>query len=181
MVWTSHILGARVVGWLLIISTAFPIVVPDSSCGCVLKSNCCGRRTDEVTACDCCAKARSASEITKTCCQRQCTDSRFCGRNVRTCWFTIADHRCTGSANATCGKSGCTCGVSCPCQSSKMPPAAPLAEGENHGQKLVVNQGPSLVASLIGGMLRKPHRAEPLAMAFVAALQRCISLCRFTI
>ena len=181
MMRTSHDLTVRIAGWLLVIATAVPTpVLAADSCGCAIDSN--GGPKGNKAACCCCTVAWGVSEATDNCCQQRSDGERPCRRKVHSCCTAVEETHCTDSHCAICGERGCRCGASCQCRSvNEMPPAAPLAENDSPSEKVAVKNPPAFVSSVANEPLRKLTFVGALTADALAALQRCISLCRFTL
>lgn len=159
--WTFKYIAARTLIWLA--SIAAPVqVLPAESCGCVDRTACCHRHAESKNCC-----CRSAANARGGCCSAQRKSA--------------VAHACCG--DQTGQKSACNCGLSCQCGKSKPPqPTAPPVESNSPTEKLV---GDGALAVFIAGVVLPEVPPQRIAVSIerdtVTALDRCVSLCRFTL
>lgn len=161
VMWTSKYIAARTLIWLAAI--AAPVQeLPAESCGCVGRTASCQRHVESKSSC-----CRSAAKAREGCCSAQRK--------------TAIVHACCG--DQTGQKSTCNCGLSCQCGKSKpAQPTAPPVEINSPTEK-VVSDG-ALAVFISGVVLPEvpPQRIDAsFELGTVTALDRCASLCRFTL
>lgn len=158
--WITRNFTARTLIWLAAI--AVPVQsLPAATCGCESNQSCCGNKQSKT----CCCLAERVQQ--GRCC---CTTGR--GDTA---------HSCCSKANAE-QDSPCKCGLNCQCRKSKQPtPAAPTPE-DNTTQKVASNS--TSIVSLVSvyqPQVSKRHNDVAFDAGSLAALELCISLCRFTL
>jgi hypothetical protein len=158
--WINKALVARTLIWLAAIAVPAQWL-PAASCGCASSNNCCQK--DGQSKC-CCSPEKVKQG--RCCCTR--------GR--------------TAAANSCCGKterdkvSSCTCGDNCMCGKTETPkPIIPPTES-NSAVK-VAGDSLSLVslATVYEPQVSSRHNDKAFDAGHFAALELCISLCRFTL
>lgn len=159
--WITRNIIARTLIWLAAIT--LPVQsLPAMSCGCDSGRNCCtGGKSKK---CGCSAK--------------RVRESRSCCAAPR----DKTARSCCSKAKA-CQKLHCTCGTSCQCCKGQLPkPVTPPSE-DNATQK--VTSDSSLTISPLATVFEPEARQRPRDVTFgpdcLAALERCISLCRFAL
>ncbi|QDV73791.1 hypothetical protein Spa11_19900 [Botrimarina mediterranea] len=187
-----HHIAARTLVWLAAI--AMPLQgVQTSACGCTNSSTqasnathsggparCCGKPT--TGACPCtgaelcrCGKDSSCCQPKASCCSTalpKCSGASCC--HGRSC--------CSGGSEET-SNNGCSCGDNCQCGQSDSPsqPSTPPAEDTPTERVLLALTMPSAPN---GVALSLPERCRFDFLALAASLpavDRCVSLCRFTL
>ena len=159
--WTSKYIAARTLIWLAAI--AVPVHgLPAESCGCVGSTACCQTDTESKSCC-----CRSAAKARGGCCSAQRK--------------TAVAHACC--SDQTGQKSACNCGLSCQCGKSQPPqPTTPPVESNNSTEKVVSD---ATAAAFIADVVLPevpPQRIDvSIELDTVTALDRCVSLCRFTL
>lgn len=168
-----------------IVALMMPVqTLPAASCGCDSGQGCC----------------QADGELDSSCCQQEESDRCCCtGAKVCRCGDTSpckqsTTRACCGGreASATCcaaassvatGEPGCKCGANCQCGTTNAPgPAVPPVENTDSTEKVVAN-ATSLASD---PAIYEPRRTLQHANACgevdaLAALDRCVSLCRFTL
>ena len=159
--WTSEYFSARLLIWLSAVAISVQ-GLPAESCGCMESKACC--RTVAESKCCCC---RSTDEA-----QGECCSSR---RQV-----TVADACCR---DQTGRKSGCTCGPRCKCEKSKEPqPTAPPNESNRSTEKVASDAAAgACITAVVLPKVPQQQIAVSVEPGTVTALDRCVSLCRFTL
>ena len=177
---TSQDLTVRIVSWFLVIATAVPMpVLAADSCGCVIDSN--GGPIGNKVACCCCAVACGVSEATENCSQQRSDGERLWRKQNRTCCIAVEALDNTEDTCTVCGDSGCTCGLSCKCRSGSEPRHATPPVEDGGQTRHTVSHSPCFACPAPVNTLRNGRSDAALAAEPLAALQRCISLCRFTL
>jgi len=162
LMWITRTIAARTLIWLAAI--AIPVQsVPAASCACT-GGNACYSENEQTQGCCCSAeKVREG----RCCCARRKAESR---------------HSCCSNAKSS-HDSGCKCGINCQCGKSQPPqPTAPPVERNSPTEK-VVSDG-ALAVFIAGVVLPEvlPQRIDvSIELGTVTALDRCVSLCRFTL
>ncbi len=199
--WITKSIIAHTLIWLV----AFTIPmhnVATVSCGCKNAGECC-QQDESSESCQRSEKHRGFSK-THACCQQPVIEPCRCtGASVCHCADTSPRKLDTGSrgtesrgteamASRSCCKSNkggsysapaCGCGANCQCGISKEPsPAAPPVENNSSPQKVVATSSDieCVATKNVPQVPRRPNRAAEDLNA-LAALDRCISLCRFTL
>ena len=155
--------------YALILTTTVAIPfqgLPARSCGCTASheaasASTCGHCDFEYAASGC--SARSAGH---GCCSgalRQAKRSSCCGK-------------------AKCECQNCTCGIYCPCQQGKqVPPTAPPVEQRPLDKVLTLGLSTVSMAAVIPTMKSQRSIVTLAACDAMSGVERCISLCRFTL
>lgn len=157
---TKHI-AARTLIWLVAI--AVPVQgLPAASCGCPRSISCCQKTgqskvcccsAEQVRAGRCCCTQRTGKVVQSSCCKAQC-------------W----------------ANSSCRCGVNCRCGETEPPSPAALPV-ENSPTRNSVSDAVSTISVTAGyqpQLSRRPNDTSAETGLFTA-LDRCVSLCRFTL
>ncbi len=135
--------------------------LPSASCGCASDEACCQQSQFKT----CCCSAKKVSE-------GQCCCSNRAYRPAHSC----------------CGKTriptnDCKCGLNCQCQSTSQPkPVAPPVESNTQTKKA---PGEPLTTRTVATIIEQNDTRCPTALVsegrYLAALERCVCLCRFTL
>jgi hypothetical protein len=150
----KHI-AARTLVWIALIATPFQ-ALPAASCGCTTSTACC---SEGQTTCCC------SSRQTSCCSERQ----------------QSSQHACCGSTTDS-PSSSCQCGSNCQCGKAKQPvPPTPPVE-ENSTEK-VARDSIAIVCTAIVYLPQTTQRTVERAAysECMAALDICVTLCRFTL
>lgn len=164
-----HNIIARTLIWLAAIT--LPVqAIPAASCGCTSSTN--WENAERTASCSC----SEAKVLQGTCC---------CSRKASVPRASCcSNNRPANTTRCCCNQtdSGCNCGMTCQCGKGKQPtPAAPPVE--NHSSDSLACD--SLLVSPIATpnqphVTRRQDDSSSVSDA-LAALDRCVSLCRFTI
>lgn len=158
--WITRDIAARTLVWIA--ALAVPAQgLPGVSCGCAGGEKCCQQeRTSQ-----CCCSAKKSRDGRCCCASRSSQTTHLCCSEAQ-------DHQ----------DSGCTCGMTCQCnkthqQHSAIPPVENDHQMESVGGDLLTAISLDTVDE---------HQATPFPNATSAdgtlgALDRCVSLCRFTL
>lgn len=190
--WITRGITARTLIWLAAMTV--PVQgLPAASCGCATsdQSRC---QTVEQSK-RCCAT--TAVTTKHSCCQEQiagpcrCTGAKVCRcgdknpcreRAHACCTERATTHSCCSSCD-TAGESACPCGINCQCGQSKEPskPAAPPVE--NNTAEKVASDSVSTVslATVVQPPIARRTLDSSAMTDALAALDRCATLCRFTL
>ncbi|MFT5522453.1 MAG: hypothetical protein ACI9G1_000187 [Pirellulaceae bacterium] len=165
--WVFSKIAPHSLVWLLAISVStqgFPIV----SCGCS-SSSVCG--IDQSAQC-CCSTELVRND--KCCCSSKKSQQHSC----------CSSSKRTQRLAAGCCKGGttCTCGPMCSCGQVNLPvPTAPPTE-EHQTEKVTAD---SITISLLDSthqpQIAPTNRSAAKAIGILTAMDRCVSLCRFTL
>ncbi len=166
----SHHIAAQTLIWLAALTV--PVQgVPTASCGCGNREACCG--TIERSACCCCTEARVREG---RCC---CTGKRLVSVGSPCC----VSHRASASSCKFCQTaSDCTCEEACQCGTNRQNvPATPPA-GNSVVEKLASDfvSAPAF-ATACPLQVTRQHDDSSSALDGLAEVDRCASLCRFTL
>lgn len=188
MSFTQHT-SARLLIWLTL--CAIPAqALPASACGCDGNASCC--QSDDLIRGSC---RKEGPATTQDCSQQRvagpcrCTGAKVCRCGDSSPCCQSRPSCC--SANSCCstpgsgGESGCQCGPNCQCGTSDAPtpPVAP-APIENSPEKSSSDAAVTAASLAAVYQPRDTRRTAPYAsleMDVLAALDRCASLCRFTL
>lgn len=193
--WIINNIAARTLIWLAVVTTAVQ-GLPAASCGCASGKSCCQK--DEQSK-GCCSGTSSATKQ-HSCCQQQssgpcrCTGAKICRCGDASPCREKAQSCCAGRAatkTSTCcsscdtaGKPVCQCGTNCQCSVNKEPvePATPPPVESNSTEKVASDSVStvSLATAYQAPSARRTRDASHLTDA-LAALDRCATLCRFTL
>lgn len=153
----------RTLIWLAVV--AVPIHgLPAASSGCSGDDSCCTQR--ESAGCRCSVERVRRGQC---CCKRKpsCCSARKKAEVDRSCQER--------------GDSTCHCGANCQCGRTQQPPAAPLPENTKSEKLADEILASDLVSVYVHVQPAKQNeQASPTADAN-SALDRCVSLCRFTL
>ena len=172
-------------------------VLPAAACGCTSGKSCC-EPDEQSKDCQCAASREGSAEARHSCCQQRapgpcrctgekvgrCGESSRCRKQPKSCCAgrVAKGTCCAANDSVTFGASACKCGVNCQCNTSKEPkPDTPPVE--NNSSRKVAGESNSTVSV---GTVYQPQTTWRHNVAFVeadalAALDRCVSLCRFTL
>lgn len=165
----TNTITARTFIWLT--AFLFPLQgLSSAPCRCANGKSCCSQKPTE------CCRCTGA----KIC---RCRESSPCRKVHHSCCSADGvKQTCWGTETSTIGDaSGCNCGMNCPCRENNQPaPATPPVENNHPSEKvtsetILIAPAPVVLSSLI----KQPHDCLPLDA--MAALDRCVSLCRFTL
>lgn len=197
--WITEHIAARTFVWLA--AMAIPLQgVPSVACGCTSDKSCCSEVQQSQGCCG--ADERSAFETTSaTCCSQQALGPCRCtGAKICRCDETSSCHQgsgssesgscCSGSkATDSCCSSdetgaGCSCGANCQCGQQENKPAEPSAPPVEHNspERILIDsaESTSIEAAYLPSTTRR-HTALCASVDALSALDRCVTLCRFTI
>lgn len=151
--------------WTMAVAIPFQRL-PARSCGCTVSheaanASTCGHCTHESTG-SCCS-ARSAGHSYCSGARRQSNTSSCCGKSKCNCHH-------------------CTCGIHCPCQQGKqLPPTAPPVEQRSLDKVFSLALAPISIAVIVPSIESQRPIATLAAGDAISGMERCISLCRFTL
>lgn len=182
-------IAARSLIWLTAVMMPMQVVA-QTSCGCVTSES---AYQDQGKTAGCCHRAneKEPGKLKHNCCRQLALGpSHSTGTKIHRGEVTRCDHpevatgcRCTAASSAVLGSSQCGCGQSCRCGTKETPkPATPPTESNDSTQK-VVNSTTSVASVVTACPTRSTqYRTSRSSEAVtVTALDRCISLCRFTL
>lgn len=168
--WNLRNITARTLIWLAAI--ALPVqTLPAASCGCSGSTTSCNKA--EGTSGCCCSQEKVRQG--RCCCSRKLAASRgsCCSGNRQ---VTTTGYCCSQ------GESGCTCGVTCRCGTTKQPtPAAPPVENNSSDSLAYVSHSASPAATADQPKATRRQDDSSSVSDALAALDRCVSLCRFVL
>ena len=192
--WITHNIAARTFVWFA--AMAIPLQgVPTAECGCTSNATC-SNKVEQLKG-FCCASSSSAFESTPaTCCGQKaagpcrctgakvcrCSEASLCHQQSRTCCSVhkASNSCCSGDKCAT----DCSCGDNCQCGKNNTPaePAAPPA-GNSSPERILVGsaEAASSEAAYLSSLATRQHLELSVGMDALSALDRCVTLCRFTI
>ena len=140
--------------------------LPAAACGCTSKSAS-GSGCEKVEA--------SKSTGTGSCCRRQrqrsCCDAKATQQSSSCC-----------SAKQNTASNNCECGISCSCsKSEESKPATPLSQNRTSDQITGESVLATSFATAIIPLATQPHESATCSIGSLGSLDRCVSLCRFTL
>ena len=160
LMWITRNITARTLIWLAAVTV--PVQgLPAPSCGCTGGEACC--KQQHVRGCCC-----SARKVRERCC---CCASLQAGAGSSCC------------SEAESGQdSSCNCGLDCQCgKATQQEPATPPVE-DNQTEKVVGDSLTTTTRATFGQPQTTRRREyESAGVVAVTALDRCTSLCRFTL
>lgn len=194
--WFAQHFAARVLVWLA--AAAIPAQgLPPVPCGCTKAVH----RSIELTPshCCCCARGGASRTSAKGCCGKQragrcpCTGAEVCHCG-QACASRQPTHECCRAQRmgGTCHCAGirchdgdctCPCGPNCQCGKNNAPPEPAAPPVEHHSPERVLADAIAVASSVTvqypPATLR--HLDVCAAADALAAVDRCVVLCRFTI
>lgn len=191
--WITNNIAARTLIWLAVVTTAVQ-GLPAASCGCASGKSCCQK--DEQSQ-NCCS-APSDAATQHSCCQQRssgpcrrtgakicrCKDTSPCRAKARTCCGgKTATKTCCSSCD-TAGKPVCQCGTNCRCSVNNEPvePATPLPVENNSAEKVASDSVSTVSLATVYQAPSAPRTRDASHLTdALAALDRCATLCRFTL
>ena len=192
--WITKHIAARTFVWLA--AATIPVQnLPSVACGCTSGMTC-SVEAGQSQGC-CCASSSSVSSSTPaSCCgQKAAGPCRCTGAKVCRCGEASPCHQqsrtcCSGNktSKSCCSgndcRTGCSCGDNCQCGKSNTPaePAAPPVENSSPERNLVDSAAAaSFEAAYLPSTTRRQHFNMCAGVDVLSALDRCVTLCRFTI
>lgn len=167
-----HKPAARTLIWLAAMTLPFQ-GLSVASCGCD-RANCC--QNDEQPGGCCCSTDQVHEE---RCC---CAGNR--AASTESCCAAVGQHpvsRCCCQSHGGQG-TACRCGPDCQCGKSGQPtPTVPPAESKSPDKVVNGLVSAAAVATVSRPQITRQHHDPSPASNALAALDRCISLCRFTL
>ncbi len=182
--WITQHIAARTLVWLA--AMVIPVQgFPSVACGCTRDTT----AIEESVSSQACCNATSQTTSSRCPCTGanicRCGEDSSCKRQDRTCCSarTALHSCCSGSGCACCAEGTCSCGANCQCGNNNAPtnPVAPPVEN-NSNERIVADS--TALASLATIYQPCPTRHQLDVSAGTDAsssLDRCITLCRFTI
>ena len=154
---TTRTIATRTLIWLAAISV--PVQgLPAAPCGCI-GSKACSQSKESSGSCCSTNKARGG--------QRCCAGPQ-----------ENAGHSCCSAGE----KSGCQCGINCQCGATQNQAPAPPPVEQSQTEKVLNDAFATVSIATVGHSRTTQHHGNTAADANAsAALDRCVSLCRFTL
>jgi hypothetical protein len=200
--WITQQITARIFVWLAAVVIPFQ-GVPSTTCGCTtagvrshetnVTQSCCDSSlaTPGKTSASCCSQKR----IGRCCCTGakvcRCGEGSPCRRQSRACCSVQATNGscCSGSDSVARQKAGCQCGADCPCgancqcgkPNAPSEPAAPPVENSSPERIVASSAAVASLATVCQPSTTRQHLDRCAKADALAAVDRCITLCRFTI
>ena len=192
--WITQHIAARTFVWLAAVT--IPVQgLPSVACGCTSGITS-AVEVEQSKGC-CCADSSSVAGTTPaSCCSQQtagpcrCTGARICRCGEASPCQQQSSTCCSGSkaSNSCCSRgdstTGCSCGDNCQCGKSNTPtkPAAPPVENSSPERNLVDSAAGTFSDTVYLPSTTRQHTDLCAgADAALSALDRCVTLCRFTI
>ena len=158
--WFTNGITARTVIWLAAITTLLQ-TLPTAACGCTGGEVACRA----VRSNGCCCAAEQVLEGHARCTPRPTTGKRLC---------------CNRSPSGQ--GSNCPCGLNCDCGKANEPKPAAPPTGSNQIDRLASNSLQTVaIVTVDFAQAMQRHQDVFAGATALAALDRCISLCRFTL
>ncbi len=167
--WNTRIITARILVWLAAISV--PVQSLPASCACSDIATCCPETGHQR---HCCCSATKIRQGRCCCCRaRNRDDARQNAAGERSC--------CQGHRQTPAPK--CTCGVNCQCgKANPTKHVPPPVENENSTEKLAKTASSLACVTVVSLVPARGRRNEEMSATHTfGALNRCVSLCRFTL
>ncbi len=198
IMWITKRIAARTLIWLAAVTV--PVQgLPAAACGCTSGRSCC-QKDEKSGSCCCAAKSHASGKPQHSCCQQRsadrcrctgakvgrCGESSPCRKQSRSCCAerVATGTRCAANNSDTFGVLACKCGVNCQCGTSKEPrePVAPPVENNNPTEKMASDSGSiARDATAHAPQITQRHADACVEADALTALDRCASLCRFTL
>ena len=157
--WTCKHFAARTLIWFAAVAVSVQ-GLPAKSCGCVDSTACC----------------QKGAESRRCCCSPAKTHQGCCSAGRQ----AAATHACCG--DQTKRTSACKCGFGCQCGKTKEPqPTAPPIEGNCSTDKVVGDAAAAFITDVVQQKVQQQHVDVSIELGTITALDRCVSLCRFTL
>lgn len=182
--WITHHIAARTFVWLAVVTIpvqSLPSVACDctsgmtcsvegeQSQGCCCASSCCGIQTPGSCRCT----------SAKVC---RCDEASSCHQQSRTCCSgKKATNSCCSDDKST---NGCSCGDNCQCGENNTPaePAVPPVDNSSSKRILVESAATdSSATAYLPSATTRQHLDVQAGVDALSTLDRCVTLCRFTI
>ncbi len=182
--WITQHVVARTFVWLA--AMVIPVQgLPSVACGCTRVTPAIGAAVPSQACCSATYQptpTRCPCTGAKIC---RCGKSSSCKRQVHTCCSARPEqHSCCSVGSCSCSDEGtCSCGANCQCGKKSTPPKPVAPPAENNSTERIVADSTAL-ASLATIYQPCPTRQDLDVSAGTGALtslDRCITLCRFTI
>ncbi len=161
LMWITKNTTVRSLIWLAAITV--PVQgLPAASCGCTGGKTCC--KKEQFKGC-CCLAAKDREG--RYCCAKQ---------------QPAATHSCCSKAGS--GQDlACKCGFNCPCgKTSRQTPATPPVENNNQTEKAASDSLATNSVAIVDQLqITQRHQDASGVAEALTALDRCVSLCRFTL
>ncbi len=189
--------AARSLVWLTALVMPLQVAAP-VSCGCAAGEH--ANRDEAQKALGCCAGGKAPGKAAHACCQRRASSARClctgveicrcgnaspCRRQAASCAKPRGAARGCGAsyASAAAGLPECACGLSCRCGATEEPtPATPPVENTTSAEKIADAAASAASDVAVVEPQNTQCRCETPSETFtLAALDRCASLCRFTL
>ena len=194
MMWITNNIAARTFVWFA--AMAIPMQsMPVAECGCTSNATC-SNKVEQLKGSYCASSSSAFESTSATCCsQRAAGPCRCTGAKVCRCSEASPCHQqsrtcCSGNkASDSCcssDKSGssCSCGDNCQCGKNNTPaePAVPPAES-NSAERILADsaQAASSEAAYLSSLTTRQYLELSVRVDVLSALDRCVTLCRFTI
>ena len=158
--WMTRKVAARILIWLVAATTPFQ-GISAAACDCNRDGECC--LNQQASTCCCSAETEKSGGY--------CCSSRQSAATVRCC-----------GQHGTCGDSSCDCGLQCPCRKARRPaPALPPID-TNSWDRLASDLAAPASDWEVRPDVHVRRQRDPFLIADrEAVLDRCASLCRFTL
>lgn len=169
--WITKSIAARTLIWLAAITVPAQSL-PAASCGCVGDASCCEQRSTGQCRC-------TGAKICR------CGDASPCRKLANSCCGgRVAKATCCSTDNSVAfSEHTCNCGEDCQCGTSQEPkPATPPIENNNPTEQVTVDAtSVAFDVTVYFPQITKRHADACIGAVALAALNRCVSLCRFTL
>lgn len=184
---------ARAIVWLA--AGAMPLQgLPAAACGCTASSDTVVTTNKADDAPSCCTNSSGACPCTGASICRCGEKSDCCRSKATSCCSSAGDRHsfqrksCCQTRSCCCGSdvvsgTGCSCGDNCRCGQSEPPahPATPPAEDCSTDRVVAASSMPTISGDA-ASVLPRHFRFDSAALAAsLPSIDRCISLCRFTL
>lgn len=171
---TQHI-AARTFVWLA--AVAIPLQgLPAFTCGCDSVATC-SHKTETVPSCCSTGKTNSG------CCSKNKTTASCCSKDKSSGSCCSSDEaKTTGKGGCLC-EGSCTCGANCQCGKDSVPaePTAPPVENSSPKRVVADSAAAASIAAIYQPSSTGRHPNVCTGATALSALDRCATLCRFTI
>ena len=193
MCMTQHI-AARAMVWLAAI--VLPLQgVPTAACSCMTSATSANNR-EQPPSCGGVSSASVSDTSPAPCCSQKSVSRCRCAGATTCCCGEVSSSQqpsrscCSGSTRSqSCcssddGSSGCSCGDNCQCGQNDSPPQPTVPPLENNSPERIVADSAaaaSCEAAAHPSPTLRRHSDRCAGANPPSALDRCVSLCRFTI
>lgn len=180
----THHIAARTLIWLAAI--AIPMQgVPTVACNCSRVTH----SPKEIEPSQGCCSSASQQGLCRCPCTGatvcHCGEDSSCKQQTHSCCSESPEKKscCSGGTCPCCAEGNCSCGANCQCGKSSAPTEPVCPPVENNSPERIIADSTALVslATIYQPCPTRHYLSVSADSALLTSLDRCITLCRFTI